>query len=211
MTPKLLLATSNAGKAREYRVLLAEVPFTITTPAEENLGGAAEETGSTFEENALLKARHFARRSGLFTLADDSGLEVDALGGEPGVRSARYAGPEATDQERVAFLLTKLEQIPWEQRTARFRCVIALVWPSGAEETVEGSCEGLISFRSKGYDGFGYDPVFYVPELGKTFAELDTATKNRLSHRGQAARKVAERLRSLDKAATGSQLGREQL
>ena len=199
-----MLGTSNAGKVHEYRQLLEDIPFTITTPASENIAGEAQETGSTFEENALLKARYFARASGLLTLADDSGLEVDALGGEPGVQSARYAGPKATDQERVAFLLAKLKGVPRERRTARFRCVIALSWPSGAEETVEGSSEGFITFQPRGYNGFGYDPVFYSPEAGKTFAELDMETKNRLSHRGRAAGKAAERLRSRQEEPTAS-------
>ena len=197
---RLLLATGNPGKVREYRELLEGIPFTITTPAQENVTGVPEETGSSFEENALLKARYYARASGILSLADDSGLEVDALGGEPGVRSARYAGPQATDQERIAFLLEKLKGVPWEQRTARFRCVIALVWPSGAEETMSGSYEGYVTSQPIGYNGFGYDSVFYAPKVGKTFAELDPATKNRLSHRGQAARKAAKLLRSLSQA-----------
>ena len=189
---RLLLGTNNPGKVREYLELLKGVPFTITTPTSENLEGEVDETGSTFEENALLKARHFARASGLLTLADDSGLEVDALNGGPGIYSARYAKPG----QRKTYLLKQLEGVPWERRTARFRCVIALVWPSGDEATVEGSCEGYIAYEPKGTNGFGYDPVFYWPEMGKTFAELDSATKHRLSHRGQAARKAVERLRS---------------
>ena len=193
---RLLLGTNNPGKVREYRELLQGVPFTITTPASENLAGEVDETGATFEENALLKARHFAQASGLLTLADDSGLEVDALNGEPGVRSARYGGPGLTDEERVTLLLSETSEVPWELRTARFRCVIALVWPSGDEATVEGSCEGYIAYESTGTNGFGYDPVFFYPDLGKTFAELDSAAKHRLSHRGQAARKAVERLRS---------------
>ena len=193
---RLLLGTNNPGKVREYRELLQGVPFTITTPASENLAGEVDETGATFEENALLKARHFAQASGLLTLADDSGLEVDALNGEPGVRSARYGGPGLTDEERVTLLLSETSEVPWELRTARFRCVIALVWPSGDEATVEGSCEGYIAYEPTGTNGFGYDPVFFYPDLGKTFAELDSAAKHRLSHRGQAARKAVERLRS---------------
>ncbi|MCZ6892183.1 MAG: XTP/dITP diphosphatase [Chloroflexi bacterium] len=193
---RLLVGTNNPGKVREYRELLKGVPFTITTPTSENLEGEVDETGSTFEENALLKARHFAQASGLLTLADDSGLEVDALNGGPGIRSARYGGPGLTDEERVTLLLSETSEVPWERRTARFRCVIALVWPSGDEATVEGSCEGYIAYEPKGTNGFGYDPVFFYPDLDKTFAELDSATKHRLSHRGQAARKAVERLRS---------------
>jgi len=193
---RLLLGTNNPGKVREYRELLQRVPFTIITPASENLDGEVDETGSTFEENALLKARHFAQASGLLTLADDSGLEVDALNGEPGIRSARYGGPGLTDEQRVTLLLSETSEVPWERRTARFRCVIALVWPSGDEATVAGSCEGYIAHEPKGTNGFGYDPVFFYPDLDRTFAELDSATKHRLSHRGQAARKAVERLRS---------------
>ena len=196
-TARLLLATNNPGKVREYRELLGGIPFAIATPTSENLEGEVDETGSTFEENALLKARHFAQASSLLTLADDSGLEVDALNGDPGIRSARYGGPGLTDEERVALLLSETSEVPWEQRTARFRCVIALIWPSGDEATVEGSCEGYIAYEPKGTNGFGYDPVFFYPELDRTFAELDSATKHRLSHRGQAARKAVERLSSL--------------
>ena len=201
IVPRLCLATSNPGKIREYQELLKGIPFTITTPAQENIKGEPEETGSSFEENALLKAHYFARALGIVSLADDSGLEVDALDGEPGIRSARYAGPEATDQERIALLLEKLKTVPWEQRTARFRCVIALAWPSGAQETLSGSYEGYVTSQPMGYNGFGYDSVFYAPEEGSTFAELDPATKNRLSHRGQAGHKVAKRLCNLSKAA----------
>ena len=201
---RLFLGTNNPGKVREYRELLQEVPFTITTPASENLEGEVDETGSTFEENALLKARHFARASGLLTLADDSGLEVDALNGEPGIWSARYGGPGLTDEERVTLLLSEISEVPWDQRTARFRCVIALVWPSGDEATVDGSCEGYITYEPRGTNGFGYDPVFFYPNLDRTFAELDSATKHRLSHRGQAARKAVERLRSLSPSRSES-------
>ncbi len=197
MTQKLLLATSNAGKVREYREVLQGIPFILTTPSQEGLQEEVAETGSTFAENALIKASHYAGSSGILALADDSGLEVDALGGEPGVQSARYAGPKATDPERVAFLLAKLLEVPWEKRTARFRCVIALVWPMGNQETVEGSCQGYIAYKPRGSNGFGYDPIFYLPELGKSFAEVDAATKNGLSHRGRAAHRAAELLRKL--------------
>ena len=201
VTQKLLLATGNTGKVREYRELLQGIPFILTTPSQEGLQEEVAETGSTFAENALIKASHYARSSGILALADDSGLEVDALGGEPGVQSARYAGPEATDPERVAFLLAKLKEVPWEKRTARFRCAIALVWPTGDQETVEGSCEGYITYKPQGSNGFGYDPIFYLPELGKSFAEVDAAAKNGLSHRGRAAHRAAELLHKLSKAS----------
>ena len=195
MAMKLLLATSNPGKADEYRVLLAGVNVTLVTPSEQGLEGQPEETGETFEENALLKARHYAQASGLLSLADDSGLEVDALGGEPGIHSARYAGEGATDADRVLLLLSRLKGVPAERRTARFRCVVALAWPEGATETFHGSCEGQIAGEPRGNNGFGYDPVFCVPELGKSIAELEPDVKNQRSHRAEAARKVAERLR----------------
>ena len=201
MATKLLLATNNHGKVKEYRVLLADLPLTLVTPGDEGLEGQPEETGATFEENALLKARHYARASGLLSLADDSGLEVDALGDEPGVHSARYAGEGATDADRVTLLLSRLNGVAQEQRAARFRCVVALAWPEGAAETFHGSCEGQIAVGPRGENGFGYDAVFYVPELGKTFAELEPEVKNQRSHRAEAARKAAERLRKVVDAA----------
>ncbi len=192
---ELLLATNNPGKISEYRTLLEGLPLVLTTPAQEGLGSTPEETGATFEENALLKARYYADASGILALADDSGLVVDALNGEPGIHSARYAGEDATDSERVRFLLANLEGIPWHRRIARFRCVVALVWPGGAEETFHGGREGYITLEPRGLNGFGYDPVFYVPELEKTFGELEPEVKNRCSHRAEAARKAAHRLR----------------
>jgi XTP/dITP diphosphohydrolase len=202
--PKLLLATNNPGKARELTALLQGVPFIITTPQEEGFALEVEETGATFEENAVLKATAFARSSGLLALADDSGLEVDALGGEPGVLSARYAGPEATDEERVRYLLGKLDGIEWSRRDARFRSIIALAEPGGDVQLFEGACDGVIAFEPNGADGFGYDPVFYVPALGKHMAELDLAEKNRISHRGEAARKAVEYLMG---SAQGTRIG----
>ena len=188
--PKLLLGTRNPGKARELAVLLQGVPFTITTPQDEGIDLEVEETGVTFEENATLKARAFAEASGLTTLADDSGLEVDALGGEPGPLSARYAGPNASDQEMVGYLLGKLQSIQWDRRGARFRSVIALAEPSGQVHLFEGVCEGVIALEPRGKDGFGYDPIFYLPATGKHIAELSLEEKNLISHRGKAAREV---------------------
>ena len=185
---KLLIATNNPGKVREYKALLKGLPLTLTYPAQEGIDIEVEETGSTFAENARLKATAYARVSGLLTLADDSGLEVDALGGEPGTRSARYAGQGASDEDRYRLLLSKLEGVPWERRTARFRCVIALATPQGEIHTAEGSCEGVIAFEPKGQHGFGYDPVFYMSEYGQTMAELEPGVKNRISHRARAAK-----------------------
>jgi XTP/dITP diphosphohydrolase len=195
--PKLLIATGNPGKARELADALKDLPLSFTSLTEEGIEATVEGSGATLEANALLKARAYGRASGLPALADDSGLEVEALGGEPGVHAKRYAGERASDEERVRFLLSKLEGVAWQQRRARFRCVIAVVLPSGREELCEGSVEGLIALEPKGALGFGYDPVFYLPELGKTMAELPLETKNTLSHRGRAASKAAALLHHL--------------
>jgi len=187
---KLLIATNNPGKVGEYRELLAGLLVHLTFPAEEGLELEVEETGGSFEANAVLKARAFAETSSLLALADDSGLEVDALGGEPGIHSARYAGPGASDQARYQLLLHNLEGVPWERRAARFRCVIAIATPGGEVHTAEGICEGIIAFEPLGEHGFGYDPVFYMPEHGCTMAELPPEVKNRVSHRARAAERI---------------------
>jgi len=189
---KLLLATGNPGKVREYRTLLSGISFELVTLQEAGINIVVEETGCTFEENARLKAVTLAKQSHLITLADDSGLEVDALGGEPGVMSARYAGENASDTDRVNFLLEKMTGIPWDKRTARFKCVIAIATPAGDVALCNGECHGFISFEPKGDNGFGYDPLFYFPELGKTIAELTTEGKDRISHRARASMKVPE-------------------
>ncbi|MHB1413813.1 MAG: XTP/dITP diphosphatase [Chloroflexota bacterium] len=185
---KLLIATNNSGKIREYRAILAGIPFVLTSLYEERIDVDVEERGETFAENAVAKAQAYAKVSGLLTLADDSGLEVDALGGAPGVRSARYAGEGATDADRIALLLSQLRNVPLAQRTGRFRCVIAVAEPGGEVATVEGHVEGLIAEEPRGSQGFGYDPVFLLSELGRTMAELSPVEKNSLSHRAIAAR-----------------------
>ena len=195
---KLLIATRNPGKVREYEKLLAGLPLELTYPAQEGLDIEVAETGASFAENARLKATAYARASCLLTLADDSGLEVDALGGEPGIRSARYAGSEASDEERYRLLLANLQDVPWEERTARFRCVIAVVTPEGQIHTAEGTCEGIIAFKPQGEHGFGYDPVFYFQEYGMTMAELPPEIKNEISHRAKAAQGVREILEAGD-------------
>lgn len=197
MLPKLLLATNNKGKVREYRHLLHDLPYELVTLAEQNTTTVVAETGQSLEDNAQLKATALAKESRLITLADDSGLEVDALGGEPGLLSARYAGEHASDKERVRYLLARLEGVPWEKRKARFRCVIALAKPDGQVELCQGERRGYITFAPKGEQGFGYDPVFYLPELDKTMAELSLEIKNQVSHRGQAARQVYQKLERL--------------
>lgn len=185
--PKLLVASANAGKIAEYRSLLDGVPCELVSLADTGVTGDVEETGSTYEENARLKAIVCARRSGLVTLADDSGLEVDALGGEPGVYSARYAGENATDAQRVAYLLSKMEGVLDAGRGAHFVCVIAIAFPDGDVTFCRGECHGRIVHEPRGSLGFGYDPAFFIPELGRTVAELPPEVKNRVSHRGRAA------------------------
>jgi XTP/dITP diphosphohydrolase len=194
---RLLLATSNKGKVREYRSLLQDLPFDLVTLAEVGITADVEEVGETLEENARLKATALAAQSRMSALADDSGLEIDALGGEPGRLSARYAGEGASDRDRVNYLLSKLEGVPWEERSARFRCVIAVAVPDGQVEFCSGECRGVIALEPKGEQGFGYDPIFYLPELDKTMAELPLEVKNEVSHRGKAARKVSQALKRL--------------
>ncbi len=190
MYPKLLLATNNAGKVKEFRSLLQGIPFELVTPQDLGIKTEVAETGATYEENARLKACALSKESDLLTLADDSGLEVDALNGEPGVMSARYAGKNASDTDRVKYLLSKIKDVPKEKRTARFRCIIAIAQPDGPVEFCEGECKGLIAFEPCGKNGFGYDPIFCFPKYGKTMAQLPIEIKNRISHRGRAAQKA---------------------
>ncbi len=156
-----------------------------------------EEDGETFVENALKKARYYSKYFGKIVLADDSGLEVDSLHGLPGVRSARYAGEEASTQKNNEKLLREMEEVPLSKRGARFRCVIAVVSPDGRELLAEGSCRGRIGLKEKGRRGFGYDPLFFLPGYGKTMAELPLKEKNRISHRGKALRKIRKTIQSL--------------
>lgn len=194
---KLLLATNNQGKVQEFQSLLQGIPFELVTPAQQGIKLDIEETGSSYETNARLKALTFSRASGLLTLADDSGLEVDALNGEPGIRSSRYAGSGAADADRVTFILNKLKDVPLEKRTAHFRCVIALAWPDGRVVFCSGKCDGIITFTPSGIEGFGYDPIFYFPALQKTMAELPMDIKNKISHRALAAREAVKILQKL--------------
>ena len=188
--PTLLLASANRGKLRELRTILAGLPVELVGLAEAGLGDQpeVEETGDSFLENALLKARAYAGWSGLAAVADDSGLEVDALGGAPGVRSARYAGQGASDQANLDKLLAALAGVPPERRGARFRCAAALVDPDGGEWHAEASWEGRLLDTPRGANGFGYDPVFLPDGWELTSAEVDQATKDAASHRGQAFR-----------------------
>lgn len=197
---KLLVGTNNPGKIAEYAELLIDLPATleVTSPARAGLALEVEESGDSFEENARIKALAYARASGLVSLADDSGLEVDALGGAPGVHSARYAGPAATDVDRYRKLLDALDGIPEGQRAARFRCVVAIALPDGTIHTADGTCEGQIGFSPRGEHGFGYDPVFVVKGYaGRTMAELPPEVKNEISHRARALQAILPVLREL--------------
>ncbi|MGQ5711517.1 XTP/dITP diphosphatase [Desulforudis sp. DRI-14] len=189
---RLVLATRNAGKVRELAALLGPLGVEVVSLADYPEIGEIPEEGDTFQENAIFKAREVARLTGETALADDSGLEVDALNGAPGVYSARFAGEPKSDAANNAKLLRLLTGLPPEKRTARFRCVMALVVPDGRVYTAEETSEGIILDAPRGDNGFGYDPLFYVEEFGKTFAELDLTTKNRISHRGRALRKVKD-------------------
>ncbi len=184
---ELLIATHNPGKIREYQTLLADLPLLVTSLRAEGIVDDVEETGETFAANARLKARAYAHQSGLWTWADDSGLEVDALDGRPGVYSARYAGPSATDRDRYQKVLAELQQYPERPRSARFWCVVAIASPDDEIFTTEASVEGEIITAARGEHGFGYDPIFYLPDLGKTMAELPAEIKNQISHRGKAS------------------------
>jgi XTP/dITP diphosphohydrolase len=202
--PTLLVASGNPGKLREYRQLLGDIPYNLTSLNDFDITEEVEETGETFAENSLLKSTTYARLSGTLTLSDDSGLEVDALNGEPGVHTARYGGdPNASDMDRVRLLLHNLEGVPWERRTARFRCFLSITHPSqdlGEGQSsllVVGSVAGMIQYEPEGGEGFGYDPVFYLPSYGKTIAQLPLEEKNRISHRADAARKAVAALKRI--------------
>lgn len=194
---KLVIATQNPGKLRELQTLLSEMPFEIVSLAAYPQIGDIEETGETFAENAAIKAEAVAAATGELTLADDSGLEVDALDGRPGVYSARYAGAGRGDLANNEKLLAELAGVPRDKRTARFRAVIAIARPGMETMFAQGSVEGLIASGAQGTGGFGYDPLFYVPEIGKTFAEMTTEEKNKISHRARALAEAAQMLRSV--------------
>jgi len=196
--PIILVATTNPGKLREYRHLFESVPQAhVVSPNDAEIWCEVAEIGQTFEENALLKARAFhaalppeARAEGWWVLGDDSGLEVDAMGGGPGVHSNRWAGPDTNAEQRNRALLERLQNVPDEQRTARFRCVIALISPDGQEHIADGAVEGRIAHEPRGTGGFGYDPLFELPG-GRRMSELSPEEKNNLSHRGVAGAKAA--------------------
>ena len=187
-----VIATNNAHKLHEIRDILENDRRRFVSMKEAGIATDPEENGTTFEENALIKARAACKASGLPALADDSGLEVDFLNGEPGIRSARYC--EGSDADRVVYLLKKLENIPAEQRGAQFVSAIACVYPDGTEFAVRGICRGVILTENRGQGGFGYDPVFFVPEEGETFASMPQARKNAISHRANSLKITKEEL-----------------
>ncbi len=182
----LFLATGNPGKVRELQALLSETRYRVIGPEVIHKFAPAKEDGDTYEANAIKKAYHYSCVIRSLVLADDSGLSVDALGGEPGIRSARAGGVAATDADRVRLILSRMENVPWEKRTARFHCSIAVALQGKPLATFSGSVEGMISFEPAGSAGFGYDPIFYYPQMDMTFAEMTAEEKDHISHRGQA-------------------------
>lgn len=195
MSRKIVFATGNAGKMREIREILADMGMEVCSMKDMGIDIPIEENGTTFEENAVIKARAVAQACGEIVLADDSGLEIDYLNKEPGIYSARYMGEDTPYSVKNANLIQRLEGVPDEKRTARFVCAIAAVFPNGETVTTYGEIEGIIGYEEKGENGFGYDPIFYVPEYGKTTAQLSENEKNSISHRGKALRKMKEELK----------------
>lgn len=194
---KLILATSNKDKAREIAEILSDTPFVVTTMKEEGYNPDIVEDGKTFEENALIKARTVhALAEGAYVMADDSGLCIDALDGAPGIYSARFCGEDSTYPEKFAKIFEMLKDVPEEKRTAKFVCSIAVVRPDGSEFTVRGEVCGVLHEKPMGDGGFGYDPIFYVPEFGMTTAQMTKEQKNSISHRGKASRAMAEKLKA---------------
>ena len=194
---KLILATSNKDKAREIAEILEGTPFVVTTMKEEGFDPDIVEDGKTFEENALIKARAVHELAkGAYVMADDSGLCIDALDGAPGIYSARFCGEDSTYPEKFAKIFEMLKDVPEENRTAKFVCSIAVVRPDGSEFTVRGEICGVLHEKPMGDGGFGYDPIFYVPEFGMTTAQMTKEQKNSISHRGKASRAMAEKLKA---------------
>ena len=194
---KLILATSNKDKAREIAEILEGTPFVVTTMKEEGFDPDIVEDGKTFEENALIKARAVHELAkGAYVMADDSGLCIDALDGAPGIYSARFCGEDSTYPEKFAKIFEMLKDVPEEKRTAKFVCSIAVVRPDGSEFTVRGEICGVLHEKPMGDGGFGYDPIFYVPEFGMTTAQMTKEQKNSISHRGKASRAMAEKLKA---------------
>ncbi len=195
MKGRIVFATGNACKVKEIQMIMADTGMEVVSMKEAGITTDVEENGSTYEENALIKARAVARYTDAIVMADDSGLEVDYLNKEPGIHSARYLGEDTSYRVKNQNLIDRLEGVPDEKRTARFVCAIAAVLPDGRELTTRATIEGRIDYEEKGSHGFGYDPIFYVPEFRKTTAELTEEEKNKLSHRGKALRLMKEELK----------------
>ncbi|MDE7353425.1 MAG: XTP/dITP diphosphatase [Acetatifactor sp.] len=195
---RIVFATGNQGKMREIREILGDLGMEVCSMKEAGISIDIEENGQTYEENAMIKARAVAAQVQALVLADDSGLEVDYLGGEPGIYSARYLGEDTSYRIKNADLIKRLEGVPDEKRTARFVCAIGAVLPDGRELTTRAAIEGRIGYEERGAGGFGYDPIFYVPEMGKSTAELTEEEKNLVSHRGKALRLMKEELRKYE-------------
>ena len=193
---QVVIATKNKGKAKDFEALFQPLGFEVVTMFDVAPDMEIEETGTTFEENAVLKAETLAKELNMIVIADDSGLVVDALDGAPGVYSARYAG-DHDDEANIVKVLEKLAGVPEEKRTARFMCALAIAGPEMDTTTVFGTCEGVILQEKRGTNGFGYDPIFFIPELGRAMAELTPEEKGAISHRGNAIRKLAEALPTL--------------
>ena len=191
---RMIFATGNENKMKEIREILGALPLEILSMKEAGVSADIVEDGKTFEENALIKARAICKLAGEMVLADDSGLEIDYLNKEPGIYSARYMGEDTSYHIKNKSLIDRLEGVPDEKRTARFGCAIAAVFPDGKELVVRGTVEGIIGYEEKGENGFGYDPIFYLPERGCTTAELPPEEKNSISHRGNALRLMKELL-----------------
>ena len=190
MEKRIIFATGNEGKMREIRMILGDLGVPVVSMKEAGAAADIEENGTSFEENAIIKARTIMKKTGEITMADDSGLEIDALGGEPGIYSARYMGEDTSYDIKNQALIDRLEGVPDEKRTARFVCAIAAALPDGSTEVVRGTMEGRIGYEITGENGFGYDPIFYLPQFGCSSAELEPEKKNELSHRGEGLRKM---------------------
>ena len=187
---RIIFATNNQDKMKEIRAIMADFPAEIVSLKEAGIHADVDENGNSFEENAIIKAEAICRLTGCVTIADDSGLEIDALGGEPGIYSARYMGEDTSYRIKNANLIERLTGVPDEKRTARFVCAVAAAFPDALTQTVRGTIEGRIGYEEAGENGFGYDPIFYLPEYGCTTAQMAPEDKNKISHRGRALEKI---------------------
>lgn len=197
MEKRIIFATGNAGKMKEIQMILADLGMPVVSMKEAGVSVEIEENGTSFEENAVIKARTIMEQTGEITMADDSGLEIDALNKEPGIYSARYMGEDTSYEIKNQNLIDRLQGVPEEKRTARFVCAVACAFPDGRVFTVTRTMEGIIAEESRGANGFGYDPIFYLPEKGCTSAEISAEEKNELSHRGKALRAMRQQLEEL--------------